>query len=75
METLAESFGVETLLLEAVSTINVAFLKVGLIDEISVLMYPGSMGLPACRAFSSIPVRTERIWRLATPFGTPPPKP
>jgi 5-amino-6-(5-phosphoribosylamino)uracil reductase len=45
METLAESFGVETLLLEGGGTINGAFLKAGLIDEISVVMYPGIDGL------------------------------
>nr|WP_256369874.1 dihydrofolate reductase family protein [Microvirga sp. KLBC 81] len=45
IETLAESFGVKTLLLEGGGTINGAFLKAGLIDEISVLMYPGIDGL------------------------------
>jgi riboflavin biosynthesis pyrimidine reductase len=34
-----------TLLLEGGGTINGAFLKAGLIDEISVLMYPGIDGL------------------------------
>ena len=45
METLGESFGVRTLLLEGGGTINGAFLKAGLIDEISAVMYPGVDGL------------------------------
>lgn len=43
--TLGSSFGVETLLLEGGGTINGAFLKADLIDEISLLIYPGIDGL------------------------------
>jgi riboflavin biosynthesis pyrimidine reductase len=45
MDALGEAFGISTLLLEGGGTINGAFLKAGLIDEISVLMYPGIDGL------------------------------
>ncbi len=46
LETLGgEAFGIETLLLEGGGTINGAFLKAGLIDEISLLIYPGIDGL------------------------------
>lgn len=43
--TLGRDFGLETLLLEGGGRINGAFLKAGLIDEISVLVYPGIDGL------------------------------
>lgn len=49
MTTLGGSFGIETMLLEGGGTINGAFLKADLIDEISLLVYPGIDGL------SSIP--------------------
>lgn len=45
MTTLGSSFGVETMLLEGGGTINGAFLKADLIDEISLLLYPGIDGL------------------------------
>jgi riboflavin biosynthesis pyrimidine reductase len=45
METLGEAFGVHTLLLEGGGTINGSFLRAGLIDEISLLVYPGIDGL------------------------------
>ena len=45
METLARTFGIKTLLLEGGGKINGTFLKAGLIDEISVLIYPGIDGL------------------------------
>jgi len=45
METLGQSFGVRALLLEGGGTINGAFLNAGLIDEISVLLYPAIDGL------------------------------
>ncbi len=45
METLGNSFGMKTLLLEGGGIINGSFLKAGLIDEISLLMYPGIDGL------------------------------
>jgi 5-amino-6-(5-phosphoribosylamino)uracil reductase len=45
METLNESFGLTKLLLEGGGLINGSFLKAGLIDEISLLIYPGIDGL------------------------------
>jgi len=45
METLGKTFGVHRLLLEGGGIINGAFLKAGLIDEISLLIYPGIDGL------------------------------
>jgi riboflavin biosynthesis pyrimidine reductase len=45
MDTLGEAFGVGTLLLEGGGTINGAFLKAELIDQISLLVYPGIDGL------------------------------
>jgi len=42
---LGEAFGAKTLLLEGGGIINGAFLKAGLIDEISLLVYPGIDGL------------------------------
>lgn len=45
MDALGETFGVETLLLEGGAAINGAFLKAGLIDEISVLIHPAVDGL------------------------------
>jgi 5-amino-6-(5-phosphoribosylamino)uracil reductase len=45
MKTLGEAFAVETLLLEGGGLINGAFLNARLIDEISLLVYPGIDGL------------------------------
>jgi riboflavin biosynthesis pyrimidine reductase len=45
LETLGEAFGLKTLLLEGGARINGSFLKEGLIDEISLLVYPGLDGL------------------------------
>ncbi|TXN04885.1 RibD family protein [Methylobacterium sp. WL64] len=45
MEALGETFGIETILLEGGAGINGAFLKAGLIDEISVLIQPAVDGL------------------------------
>ena len=45
LETLGETFGLRTLLLEGGARINGSFLKAGLIDEISLLIYPGIDGL------------------------------
>jgi len=45
METLGNTFGMKTLLLEGGGIINGSFLKAGLIDEMSLLMYPGIDGL------------------------------
>jgi riboflavin biosynthesis pyrimidine reductase len=45
LEALGEAFGLKTLLLEGGARINGSFLKEGLIDEISLLVYPGIDGL------------------------------
>jgi riboflavin biosynthesis pyrimidine reductase len=45
LEALGEAFGLKTLLLEGGARINGSFLKAGLIDEISLLVYPGIDGL------------------------------
>lgn len=45
MDVLGADFGVKTILLEGGGIINGAFLKAGLIDEISLLVYPGIDGL------------------------------
>ena len=45
LETLVKTFGIKTLLLEGGGKINGTFLKAGLIDEMSVLIYPGVDGL------------------------------
>jgi riboflavin biosynthesis pyrimidine reductase len=45
LDILGADFGLKTLLLEGGGKTNGAFLKVGLIDEISLLVYPGVDGL------------------------------
>jgi riboflavin biosynthesis pyrimidine reductase len=45
LETLGKAFGLKTLLLEGGGRINGSFLKAGLIDEISLLVYPSIDGL------------------------------
>lgn len=45
MATLGDEFGIQVVLLEGGGTINGAFLKADLIDEISLLVYPGIDGL------------------------------
>jgi riboflavin biosynthesis pyrimidine reductase len=45
LEGLGETFGVKTLLLEGGGILNGAFLKARLIDEVSLLVYPGVNGL------------------------------
>jgi 5-amino-6-(5-phosphoribosylamino)uracil reductase len=45
LEILSKTFAIKTLLLEGGGKINGTFLKAGLIDEISVLIYPGIDGL------------------------------
>lgn len=45
LESLGERFGATTLLLEGGGILNGAFLKAGLIDEISLLVYPGIDGM------------------------------
>jgi len=44
MDILGEAFGVTILLLEGDGQANGAFLKAGLINEISLLAYPALMG-------------------------------
>jgi 5-amino-6-(5-phosphoribosylamino)uracil reductase len=45
MEVLGDAFGIKTILLEGGGITNGTFLKAGLIDEISLLVYPGIDGL------------------------------
>jgi riboflavin biosynthesis pyrimidine reductase len=45
LETLGKTFGLQTLLLQGGGRINGAFLKEALIDEVSLLVYPGIDGL------------------------------
>ena len=44
MHTLAETFGVESLSLQGGGIIDGAFLQAGLIDELSLVIYPGIDG-------------------------------
>lgn len=44
MQTLAEAFGVERLSLQGGGIIDGAFLEAGLIDELSLVVYPGIDG-------------------------------
>lgn len=44
MQTLAETFGVESLSLQGGGIIDGAFLQAGLIDELSLVIYPGIDG-------------------------------
>lgn len=73
MQTLGTTFGVKTLLLEGGARINGAFLKAGLIDEISLLVYPGIdalSGVPtvfeAAGAPDDRPARGQALRHLAT---------
>ena len=50
LEELGKTFGLKMLLLEGGGRINGAFLKEGLIDEISLLVYPGIDGLAGVSA-------------------------
>ena len=45
MHRLRAEFGIETLSLQGGGIINGAFLKAGLLDELSLLIYPGIDGL------------------------------
>ena len=58
LETLGKTFDLKTLLLEGGGRINGAFLKEGLIDEVSLLVYPGIDGL------AGVPTIFEFIGRL-----------
>jgi riboflavin biosynthesis pyrimidine reductase len=55
LQTLGKTFALKTLLLEGGGRTNGAFLKAGLIDEISLLVYPGIDGL------ASVPTTFEFI--------------
>ncbi|CAO4141166.1 hypothetical protein PKCBPO_00812 [Methylorubrum thiocyanatum] len=55
MDALGETFGIETLLLEGGGAINGAFLKAGLIDEISVLIHPAVDGLAGVQSIFVTP--------------------
>lgn len=45
LQTLKEVFGIQTVLLQGGGLINGSFLKAELIDELSVMFYPGIDGL------------------------------
>ena len=61
MEILTNTFGIKTLLLEGGGKINGTFLKAGLIDEISVLIYPGIDGLAGVPSiFEYVGARDEK---------------
>lgn len=73
MDTLGETFGIKALLLEGGGQINGAFLKAGLIDEISVLVYPGIDGLQGTPSIFDFvgkknekPAASQAIRHLAT---------
>jgi riboflavin biosynthesis pyrimidine reductase len=55
LATLSLDFGLETLLLEGGGRINGAFLNAGLIDEVSVLVYPGIDGLAGVSSIFEYP--------------------
>ena len=55
LATLSRDFGLETLLLEGGGRINGAFLNAGLIDEVSVLVYPGIDGLAGVSSIFEYP--------------------
>jgi riboflavin biosynthesis pyrimidine reductase len=59
MDALGETFGIETLLLEGGAAINGAFLKAGLIDEISVLIHPAVDGLAGVQSIFEYPGEPE----------------
>ncbi len=58
MTILGETFGIKTLLLEGGGITNGTFLKAGLIDEISLLVYPavdGLAGIPSIIEYAGEP--------------------
>lgn len=55
LEVLGAAFGVKTLLLEGGGIVNGSFLKAGLIDEISLLIYPGIDGLAGISSIFETP--------------------
>jgi riboflavin biosynthesis pyrimidine reductase len=61
LDTLGADFRLRTLLLEGGGRINGAFLKAGLIDEISILVYPGIDGLAGVSSiFEYVGAQDER---------------
>ncbi|ACL60960.1 dihydrofolate reductase family protein [Methylobacterium nodulans] len=73
MATLGEVFGVGTLLLEGGGAINGAFLKAGLIDEVSLLVHPaidGLAGVPSIFDYRGAPDEKPAAGRALRHFRT-----
>ena len=74
LETLRVEFGIEKLLLEGGGVINGVFLKAGLIDELSLMIYPGIDGLAGTSTIfdyigkrsNELPAKSQRLELLAT---------
>lgn len=60
LQTLKEVLGIETLLLQGGGLINGSFLKAGLIDELSLMIYPGIDGLAGTPALFDYPDENEK---------------
>jgi len=73
LDTLGETFGVRTLLLEGGGIINGAFLKAGLIDEISLLICPaidGLSGVPSVFEYLGTPGEKPAAGHALRHLGT-----
>jgi 5-amino-6-(5-phosphoribosylamino)uracil reductase len=73
MDILGVEFGIKTLLLEGGGLTNGAFLKAGLIDEISLLLYPGIDGLagvPSIFEYAGTPDEKPALGRSLRHIGT-----
>lgn len=73
MDELGEAFGIQSILLEGGGVLNGVFLKAGLLDEISVLVYPGIDGLAGISSIFQYhgkegeqPADGQRLRHLAT---------
>lgn len=73
MERLAQDFGIRSILLEGGGLINGAFLKAGLINEVSLLVYPavdGLAGVPSVFEYAGAdderPAADQSLRHLAT---------
>lgn len=73
MGELGAAFGIETILLEGGGVLNGVFLKAALIDEISVLVYPGIDGLAGISSIfeyhgkaDELPAKGQRLRHTAT---------
>jgi riboflavin biosynthesis pyrimidine reductase len=73
LDTLGDTFGINTLLLEGGGIMNGTFLKAGLIDEISLLVYPaidGLAGIPSIVEYlgnpDELPAAGQSLRRLTT---------